>query len=89
MKTASRHTVARDDRCPVCRQSFQDYLDLENDLWACRKCGCVFLPKVVREAPLPVQEFFQCEECGKLCKSYAGLKAHQRKLHGRGDSTGS
>lgn len=36
-------------KCPECKTIWTQYWELGEGLWACRRCGCVFVPKAVRD----------------------------------------
>ena len=90
MKASKRSLT---DKCPKCLEGGQNFIILSNELYGCFKCGCVFVPKSVREdfrvqvrndikeAKKEVKEVdgIICSECGFEAKSKAGLIAHSRK----------
>jgi hypothetical protein len=38
------------EKCPVCKNAFQDFLELSEDLLGCFSCGVVFVPKHVKDS---------------------------------------
>lgn len=41
-----------EDKCPVCREGWSNFMIISENLWACFKCGCTFVPKKVRKFEL-------------------------------------
>ena len=92
MKLSKRETG---EKCPKCSEGWQNFMVISEGLYGCFKCGCVFVPKVVRdafraqvrndikEAKKEVKEAkingLICSECGFEAKSKVGLIAHSRK----------
>lgn len=81
------------EKCPYCKFIGRNYLGINDDLWACMDCGCVFVPKKKR---IEIREKIAEEqkekkdivekakeeasltcECGFVAKTEHGLKIHK------------
>ena len=52
-RVASRMLHESDgEKCPKCREIFTDFMMIDTNVWACYKCGTVFVPTRVRKAEI-------------------------------------
>jgi hypothetical protein len=50
-RVASRFDkINETEKCPNCKNAFQDFIEFSEDLFGCFKCGTAFVPKRVRDA---------------------------------------
>lgn len=82
MKIASRFEY-KTEKCPICLNISQNHLILGDTLWGCLRCGCVFVPKFIRDlvdvkALLVAQDKKYICECGREFKNGLGLASHKR-----------
>jgi len=80
--------TTENDKCPLCRDGWQDFIIVNENLWACEKCGCVFVPKALRVEHLATKKErigrilkepdLKCSQCDFIAKSEHGLKIHLR-----------
>ena len=77
------------NKCPNCRETYVDFLQMSDDLLGCLSCGIVFLSKEgrgkairFRNSIILKKSAFACSKCSKVCKSKAGLVAHERICKG-------
>lgn len=38
------------EKCPFCKNAFQDFMELSEELLACFSCGAAFVPKSVKDS---------------------------------------
>lgn len=77
----------KEDKCPVCKFTNQNFIKVSECEFCCYRCGAMFLNKRTREEMRSVQRRMLKEqgkdkrlvcECGFEAKSKAGLQAHKR-----------
>jgi len=93
-RVKDRHETVENEKCPRCLEMFKHFMDLGDGLFACYKCGSVFVGKETRDynyfrikEQLELQKKETVEEltenltcvCKFKAKSLAGLSAHQRR----------
>ena len=76
------------EKCPRCLMVGVNFLDIGGEMLGCLVCGGVFIKRSYRVG-LDVRGILEgqdrghvCGDCGKGCKSAAGLVAHRRVNHG-------
>lgn len=63
-----------EDKCPVCREGWSNFMIISENLWACFKCGCAFVPKKVRKFELDGAKDKINERANLLSKSKEIIK---------------
>ncbi len=85
------------EKCPRCLEGWSNFIILDETLWACFKCGSVFVPKSVRykeqeglkdqiekqvaEVKEKEKEEFRCPQCDFVGKNVKSLDTHKRFKH--------
>ena len=85
MKIRTKHECIENEKCPICRTIFQNFIDFENNMLGCLSCGCVFIEKQCRvDVGGRIKELVKAQikefvcECGFKAKNNVGLAAHRR-----------